>query len=387
MFEQDDGALRRGDRFEIPAGTTYLNAAGVSPIPRRVRGAGEKGILRKVAPWELSRASFYDIVEEAREAAASLIEARPGDVAIVGSASYGIATACRNLRLPAGSAVVTLAEEHPSPVYAWIRAAGESGAVHDEIARPDDHDWTGAVLRRLGDAGRPGVAVLSLTPLHWNDGARVDLAAVRQAADRVGAALVVDGTQAVGARPFSVAAIRPDFLVFPTYKWLLGPYGLAFLYVDPDRQAGVPLEEHTFSRLGADTITDRYERELRFMDGARRYDMGERSNFVTLPMAIEGIRLIREIGPERIEAHLRPLAARLVQGAADLGFSAPPPALGAAHLVGLRRVGADAAAIVARLSRRGVFVAARNGAIRVSPHIYNGIADIERFLVELAALA
>ncbi len=313
------------DLFEIPEGTTYLNAAGISPIPRRVREAGEAGVGRKAAPWTLSRASFYDIVEEARDAAAGLIGARPGDIAITGSASYGIATACLNLPLPAGCAVVTIEEEHSSPVYAWLRSAEASGAVHDEIPRPPDHDWTQAILNRLADPNRPRVAVLSLTPVHWNDGARLDLAPIRQAADRVGAALVVDGTQAVGVQPFPLTAIRPDFLVFPTYKWLLGPYGLAFLYADPARQAGVPLEEHTFSRLGADTITDRFDRELRFMDGARRYDMGERSNFVTLPMAVQGITLLREVGPAGIEAYLRPSRRGSSRARRPWASRRPPP--------------------------------------------------------------
>ncbi|TDR92968.1 aminotransferase class V-fold PLP-dependent enzyme [Enterovirga rhinocerotis] len=386
MGEHQPG-FGRTDLFGIPDGITYLNAAGVSPIPRPVREAGAAGVERKAAPWELSRASFYDIVEEARVAASSLIGCRPGDIAIVGSASYGIATACRNLPLPAGTAVVTIAEEHPSPVYAWIRAAEAAGAVHHEIPRPADHDWTAAILERIASRDLPRVSVLSLTPLHWNDGAILDLAAIRRAADTVGASLVVDGTQAIGVQPFPLAEIRPDFLVFPTYKWLLGPYGLAFLYVDPERQAGIPLEEHTFSRLGADTITNHYGRELRFMDGARRYDMGERSNFVTLPMGIAGMRLLSSWGAERISAYLRPLAGRLIEGAARLGFSAPPAHRVAAHLVGLRRDGTDAGAIAGRLAERGIHVSARNGAIRVAPHVYNDEADIDRFLDGLAESA
>jgi selenocysteine lyase/cysteine desulfurase len=387
VCDLDRPSFGRTELFAIPADITYLNSAGVSAIPEPVRIAGEAGVARKREPWTLSRASFYDIVEDAREAAAALIGARSGDIAIVGSASYGVATACRNLPVPGGTAVVTLEEEHPSPVYAWLRVAEENGAHLDEIARPDGHDWTGAILERLSDRTRPPVSLLSLTPLHWNDGGLVDLAAVRAAADRVGAALVVDGTQAVGAQPFSVEAVRPDFLVFPTYKWLLGPYGLAFLYADPERQAGIPLEEHTFSRLGADRITNHYARELRFMDGSRRYDMGERSNFITLPMATTGMRLISAFGPDRIEAYLRPLAARLVEGAAALGFTAPPAGRHAAHLVGLRRSDVDAAALVGRLAERGIHVAARNGAIRVSPHVYNDAADIERLLAGLAEFA
>lgn len=375
----------RSPLFDIPDDVVYLSAASVAPIPATVREAGDAGVLRKASPWRFSRRSFYDIVEEARAEAAELIGARAEDIAVVGSASYGIATAARNLPLAAGQAVLTIAEEHASPVYAWIRLAAERGATHEDLPRPPDHDWTAAILARLGDAARPPVGILSLTPLHWNDGARLDLARIRAAADAVGAALVVDGTQAIGAMPFSVAEVRPDFLTMPTYKWLLGPYGLAFLYVDPARQDGVPLEEHTFCRIGADTISNHYGRELAFMPGARRYDMGERSNFVTLPMAVAGIRLLKGFGIARISAHLGTLTARIAEGAEALGYTAPPAAVRAPHLIGLRREGTDAGAVAERLAARGVFVSARNGALRVAPHVYNDMADVERFLEALAA--
>lgn len=377
-------AYGRSPLFDIPEDVTYFNAAALSPIPRSVREAGERGVARKSSPWDLTRASFYDIVEEARTEAAGLIDARPEDIAIVGSTSYGIATAARNVVPGEGRVVLTLEDEHPSPVYAWIRLAQEGRALHEEIARPADHDWTAAILARLRDHARPPVGLVSLTAVHWNDGAVIDLAAVRVAADAVGAAVVVDGTQSIGVRPFSVREVRPDFLVFATYKWLLGPYGLAFLYADPERQGGVPLEEHTFSRRGADTLSNRYERELAFMDGARRYDMGERSNFVTLPMAVAGIRLVRGFGATAIAAHLAPLTARIAQGAAALGFTAVPDDRRAAHLIGLRRPDFDTGAAVAALAERRIFISARNGALRIAPHVYNDAADVERLLAALA---
>jgi selenocysteine lyase/cysteine desulfurase len=377
----------RSGLFEIPAAITYLNAASLSPIPTIVRDAGERGVNRKCAPWTFSRSSFYDIVEEARAEAARLIDARPQDIAIVGSASYGVATAAQNLKLPQGSAILTIEDEHPSPVYVWIRIAKDSGAVHEELPRPADHNWTAAILERLADRSKIPVSLLSLTPLHWNDGATVDLSAIRSAADAIGAIVVIDGTQSIGAEPFSVRRSRPDFMVFPTYKWLLGPYGLAFLYADPERQSGVPLEEHTFSRVGADTITNHYARELTFMEGARRYDMGERSNFVTLPMAIAGIQLIRSVGPAKIAAYLRPLTNRIAAGAAELGFESPPSQNRSGHVIGLRKANLDAGAVATRLAARQIHVSARNGAIRVAPHVYNDAADIERFLEGLTSVA
>ena len=370
------------DLFDIPAGRVYADAAFMTPIPHRVREAGEAGLLRKMAPWTLSRASFYEGVEALRAAVAGLIGASPDDMAITAATSYGIATAAANLPLAAGEAVLTMAQEHPSQVFAWIRAAGLADAVHEDLPRPADGDWTGAILRRLENGHTPRVAILALTAVHWTDGTALDLEAIGAAARQHRTALVVDGTQSVGVRPLDVRRVQPDFLAFATYKWLLGPYGLALLYAAPHRQDGRPLEEHTFSRLGADRITNRYGRELRFMAGARRYDMGERANFITVPMAEAGIGILREIGVERIEAYLRTLTDRLVAGAATLGLHAAPRH--AAHLLGLTGEGFDASAAVVALRERNIHLSAREDRLRIGLHIYNDERDVDALLRALA---
>ncbi|WP_159992431.1 aminotransferase class V-fold PLP-dependent enzyme [Roseomonas sp. 18066] len=369
--------------FDLPEGRIYADAAFMTPIPHAVRQAGEIGLARKSRPWELSRASFYDEVEALRAEAAALIGATPGDIALVAATSYGIATAAANLPLQAGEAVLTLQEEHPSQLFAWIRAAEDAGAMHEELPRPADGDWSAALLRRL-DAAGPRIAVLALTPVHWTDGATLDLEAIGAAARARGIALVLDGTQSVGVRPLDVRRVQPDFLTFATYKWLLGPYGLALLYAAPHRQEGRPLEEHAFSRRGADTLSNRYGRELRFMAGARRYDMGERANFMTVPMTTAGIALLRGIGVDVIEARLRQLTDRLAEGAARIGLRAAPHR--AAHLIGLGGEGFDAAAAVATLRARNIHVSAREDRLRIGLHIYNDERDVDALLQALAEI-
>lgn len=376
----DARALRA--RFEIPDDVAYFDAAFMTPAARAVREAGHAGVETKAAPWKLTRGSFYDDVEVLRAAAAGLIHAEPGDIAITAATSYGIAVAAANLPVAAGEAVLTMASEHPSQVFAWIGVTERAGAVHEELPRPSDGDWTAAILARLVAPG-PRVAILALTHVHWTDGSALDLERIGAAARAKGAALVVDGTQSVGVRPFDVRRIQPDFLAFATYKWLLGPYGLALLYAAPHRQDGRPIEEHTFSRLGADQLTNRYGRELRFMDGARRYDMGERANFVTVPMATAGIGILRQAGVENIEAHLRTLTDRIAEGAAKLGLDVP--AQRAAHLIGIRGAGFTAAEAVPALRARGVYVSAREDTLRVGVHVYNSEQDVTRLLDALAA--
>lgn len=370
--------------FPLPEGLTFLDAAFMTPIPHVVRAAGEQGVAAKASPWTLTRASLYDDVEALRAAAAALVNARADDIAVVGSTAYGIGTAAANLALPPGEVVLTMAGEHPSQVLPWLEAAALATALHEELPHPADGDWTRAVLERLRAPGARRIAVLALTAVHWSDGAALDLVAIGAAARAVGAALVLDGTQSVGVRPLDVQAVQPDFLAFAPYKWLLGPYGIGLLYAAPHRQLGRPLEQHAFSRLGADKLNNHYGRELRFMDGARRYDMGQRGNLVTVPMALAALRLVAELGVAANEARIRPLTDRLAAGAAELGFRAAP--IRAAHLCGLRAEGLDAAAAVAKLRQQGIVLSAREGALRFGVHVYNTAEDIDRALAALRRL-
>ncbi len=366
--------------FDIPPDVCYLNAGFVTPIPRCVRAAGEAGVAAKAAPWHLTRASFYTDVEAAREAAAGLIGAEAQDIAIVGATSYGIATAGANLALAPGQVVLVMEGEHASQTYEWIRLAEATGGELEILPRPADDDWTAAFLRRLADAVAPPVAIVAATNVHWVLGSALDLEAIGAAARARGAALVVDGTQSIGVRPFDVRRVDPDFLVFATYKWLLGPYGLAFLYAAPRRQHGRPLEQHAFSRAGADQAVNRYDFGLEFMPGARRYDMGERANFVTIPMAVAALRQVQAWGVPAIAARLRGLTTRAADAALAIGLETVPASLRSDNILGLRFPGGFPSGLVEHLAAGNIHVSARNDVLRVAPHVYNDEADIDRLI-------
>lgn len=365
--------------FDIPADLTYLNAAFMTPIPRASAAAGEAGIRVKLAPWKLTRASFYTEVEEARSEAAAVINARPEDIAIVAGTSYGIATAARNIVAPEGHAIIGIRGEHPSQTYAWQVQAERTGAAYEQVDREPDQSWAEAIIARLNDESRPPVAILALTQVHWSDGSLVDLVAIGEAARARNVALVVDATQSAGVMELDVGKIRPDFVAFATYKWLIGPYALAFLYAAPWRQEGDPLEQHAFCRVGADGYVNHYARDRDFMPGARRYDMGERSNFATLPVAIASIRYLRRIGLDRVRSHIEAVTDAMAAQAAALGISVLDKRLRSPHLLGLRGEGDFSDGVVKALAEAGVVVSARDGVVRVGPHIYTEAVDIDRF--------
>jgi selenocysteine lyase/cysteine desulfurase len=356
--------------FEIPADVTYLNAASMSPIPRVGRLAGEAGVAAKSAPWRIERAESDERSERARLAAARLIGAEADDIAIVGSVSYGIAVAGRNLPLAAGQRVIGVEGEHASQSLEWDRLAWASGAVVERVARPADGDWTAAVLSAIERPGAPPVGIAALTPQHWTDGSVIDLDRIAPVLRRHGAALVVDATQAAGVLKLDVGTLRPDFLVFPTYKWVLGPYSLAFLYAAPWRQDGVPVEQHTISRDEAGG----------FLPGARRYDMGERNNPIAVPIAIAGMELMGEWGQQAVAERLRYLTDLLAERAEALGAIVAERHLRVPHVLGLRFAGGVPEGLLERLAREEVYVSVRGGdVLRVSPHVFNDEADVARF--------
>lgn len=365
--QQDPVLAAQRDLFDLPREVAYLNAASFAPIPRPVRLAGEAGAAIKAMPWRIDQSGAP--AERVRAAAAALIGAGADDIALVGSISHAIATAARNLPVAAGSRILHLAAEHSSNVLAWERAAAAAGAEVEAVRRAPGEDWTAAVLAALARPGAAPVAVAALSPLHWTDGALVDLDRIAPAVRAKGAALVVDATQAVGAMPVDVARWRPDFLAFPTYKWLLGSYNLAFLYAAPHRQGGTPVEPNGYN-TGADGSP---------APGARRYDMGERNNLVTLPMAEAALDLVAGWGVPAIATRLAWATGRLAEVAVGMGLPVPDAAGRAGHILGLRLPGGLPEGLVARLAAGGVHAADRQGVLRLGPHVYTDEADIARF--------
>lgn len=364
--------------FSIPRETAYLDAAYMSPIPTAAVAAGEAGVRVKAEPWKMTIASYYDEVEEARQLAASMVGADADEIAIVAATSYGMAIAAANVPVPAGSAILLMENEHTSHRYVWYDLAQRAGACVDIVPQPADGDWTSAIVSAIQNSSRP-IAVVAGTLVHWFEGMAIDLEAVAAATRAAGASLVVDGTQWVGAIPFDVRRVRPDFLVFATYKFLLGPYRLAFLYADRRwHTEGRTLEHHSWNRMGGDK-SDFYKVAVaEFLPGARRFDMGERSDFAVLPIAIAAMKLIRGWTVERVFERLRHLSELVWAQAESRGLPLTRPRHPTPHIAILDigdRLAPDAAQ---ELKRADVHVTLRGTKMRVSPHVYNDDADIGR---------
>lgn len=373
------------DKFALPADVAYLDAAYMSPIPLAALEAGVAGTAVKSAPWKMTISAYYDGVEEARSLAAAMVGARPDDIAIGAATSYGIGVAAANVPVPAGSAILLMENEHPSHRYVWYELAALRGARVSIVPKPADGDWTTAIVAAVRNSDVP-ISVVAGTMIHWFEGTAVDLEAVAAASRAAGACLVVDGTQWVGALPFDVARVRPDFLSFATYKFLLGPYRLSFLYASERWQAqGRPIEHHSWNRVGGDRPDFYAAQVAAFLPGARRFDMGERSDFAVIPVAVEALRLLRGWGLENSFARLKYLNDLVWKQAQMRGLVSAPMKHRAPHISILDvgdRLPAD---IPARLKKENIHVTVRGSKVRVSPHVYNDERDVSRLFDALAA--
>ena len=205
--------------------------------------------------------------------------------------------------------------------------------------------------------------------------------AIRDALRRQGAALLVDATHSVGVIATDVKTLDPDFLIFPTYKWVLGPYGRAFVYVAKRHQDGVPLEQTSFGRRNVKAENPVYFADTRYLPDARRYDMGERDHFISMEMAAIGMEMLASWGAQAVAQRLAALTRRIADGLAGTNavqvleerFRAP-------HVLSLGFAGGMPADLIPALSKEQIYVAARLGRMRVSPHVYNEEADIDRFV-------
>jgi selenocysteine lyase/cysteine desulfurase len=162
------------------------------------------------------------------------------------------------------------------------------------VRRPDDGDWTAAVLEAIARPGAPPLALASISSVHWSDGGVVDLSRVAPALRAQGAALLVDATHSAGVLDLDVKKLDPDFVAFPTYKWLSGPYARAFLYVAKRHQGGVPLEQTSYGRRALRAEQKVYLSDLNYVGDARRFDMGERDHFISMEMAAIGMEMMHD---------------------------------------------------------------------------------------------
>jgi len=370
-------------QFNIPDEVAYFNCGYMGPLSKVVEEAGIKGVMQKSEPWKMTPTDFFTDSDIARGLFAQLINADAVDIALVPSASYGLAIAAKNIPLKEGQKILVLDEQFPSNIYCWQERCHETGAEIKTVPAPKDRDWTRAVLDQIDST----VAIAALPNNHWADGGLLDLVKIGAELRKVGAKLVLDVTQSLGAMPLDVQAVKPDFLIAAAYKWLLGPYSVGMMYVSPNNQNGSPIEYNWLNRAGSEDFSGLVNYQDEYQNGAVRYDMGQRANFALMPMAIATLRQILNWGVDNIYTNISATNSRISDAVRAFGLTSVPTEFRAGHFLGLEKAGGFSPTLLADLAKEKIYVSHRGNSLRITPHIYNNEDDCDRLIDALSRLS
>lgn len=374
-------------KFNLNKKFAYLNCAYMAPLLKKVEKAGIEGIKAKRQPNKVSGEDFFKDTETLRILYSDLINnPEPNRIVMIPSVSYGIGNVVNNIPIAKGENIVLTDGQFPSNVYPWKNHCDKHGADLIFVAAPDTEEqpgkkWNEEILNTITQKTK----AVSLGHVHWADGTLFDLKAIRKKCDEVGAALIIDGTQSIGALPFDIQDIKPDALIVAGYKWLLGPYTSGLAYYGPRFDQGEPIEQNWINRLNSEDFANLVNYQDEYEGGALRYGMGQQSNFIANPMLISSIKEIRKWGVDNIQGYCQQLIKSPLEEVKELGLYVEESSARGAHLFGIKFPTDKMESLSKSLKVNRVSVSVRGAFIRVSPHVYNDERDMKKLITALKA--
>lgn len=375
--------------FSLPEGIHYINCAYMAPLMKSVEEAGIEGLVKKRNPTAISPDDFFEESEELRVTFSRLINnPEPERIALIPSVSYGMANIAKNITFSKNDHIMVAGYQFPSNYYPWKQLAEETGVELKTIYPPEDLDgrgrrWNDIILESINENTR----LVALPHMHWADGTKFNLKAIRERVKKHDGLLIVDGTQSVGAFPFDVQEIKPDAVICAGYKWLMGPYALGVAYYGKYFDNGSPVEHNWINRKDSRDFTNLVNYQMDYEPGALRYEVGEHSNFILVPMLLEALRQIEKWGVDNIQEYCGKIADNGIKELRSAGFFIEDEKYRSNHLFGIYLPeGMRTSAVKQALEEKRIYVSTRGASVRVSPHLYNTEEDIEALVQVLKGL-
>ena len=366
--------------FNFPKEITYLNIASQSPSFKSVEKAGVASVLKKSQPYKITGADYFEPVIQLKKLFAQLIEVDDYNrIAMIPSVSYGIATVANNIKLNAGDEILLIDEQFPSNFYSWEKLAKKYDATINFVKQPSTEidcgkQWNSDILKAINKK----TALVAMGNIHWANGTLFDLKAIREKTSQHNALLIIDGSQSVGALPFSVKEINPDALICAGYKWLFGPYGCGYGYFSSYFDDGNPIEENWSNRLDSENFTNLTNYQPKYKPLANRYSAGESGSFIYVQMQIAALKQIIEWTPKSIQDYCKDVSRKAIIELQKLGCTLEKPEDRTHHLFGFQLPNnTNIKLLKEKLNEQQIFVSFRGDFIRVSCHLYTTINDFK----------
>ena len=369
--------------FSFPEEITYLNIASQSPSFKAIEKAGADALAKKSLPYKITTTDYFEPVTELNKLFAQLIDVDDYNrIANIPSVSYGIATVANNIKLNEGDEILLIDEQFPSNYYSWKKLADKYNAQIKFVKQPNTKEncgkqWNVDLLSAINDK----TALVAMGNIHWANGTLFDLKAIRKKTHQHNSLLVIDGSQSVGALPFSVKEINPDALICAGYKWLFGPYGCGYAYYGSYFDNGNPIEENWSNRLGSEDFSKLTSYQPKYKPLANRYSVGESGSFIYVQMQIAALKQVIAWTPEAIQEYCKSISEPAALELQKLGCIVENSNDRTHHLFGFQLPNTiDISLLKQKLSEQQVFVSFRGDFIRVSCHVYNDANDFKTLI-------
>ncbi|MCB9251963.1 MAG: aminotransferase class V-fold PLP-dependent enzyme [Flavobacteriales bacterium] len=367
--------------FSLESGIHYLNCGYKAPLLKISEEAAIKALVRDRNPWAIKPEDFFSDSESVKNSYARIVNAQSDEIAIIPSVSYGLSSILKNIRPKEGGKAITLMDEFPSGYFSlerWCREnKNELKVIGPGVGKSSGRSWNEEILKQIDGSA----SVVLISSIHWMNGIRYDLKEIGKKCRENGAVFVVDGTQSVGSLPINVKECNINAMVCAGYKWLMGPYSLALAYFDDSFYEGTPLEESWMNRTNSAEFSNLTQYDENYRPGAGRYNVGETSNFILMPLLSESLKQIEKWRPENIQDYCHNLIKPLKEYLNEIGSELESEEYFCNHLFALslpERINMEK--LKSALSQNRVIVSVRGKYIRVSVNVFNDENDLAKLI-------
>lgn len=364
--------------FSLEEGIHYLNCSYKAPLLKTIEQVAMDSLVRERNPYKITVDTFFEDAQSVRAEFGKLVNSETGNIAIMPSVSYGIATILKNVNGDKHSNAVVVENEFPSDHLAIQKWCATRNAEL-RVVSPDKglKDISTSFNQNILNSIDANTSLVLMSTIHWMNGIKFDLEAIGNRCQELGVRFVLDGTQSVGALPIDVKKYKVDALIAAGYKWLLGPYTSALAYIGPSFHEGEPIEESWMNRINARNFSNLTDYSYDYTPAAGRFNMGQVSNFISLPMIKTALQQLNSWSPAAIQEYTRLLNAPLINYLNELGIQQEPEENRAHHLFGIRlNESIDAEKLKGLLEDQRVYISVRGTNIRVASHLFNDKEDI-----------
>ncbi|MEM9346218.1 MAG: aminotransferase class V-fold PLP-dependent enzyme [Planctomycetota bacterium] len=366
--------INMADEFPVLGEVNYLNHAGCSPMCARVADAVRE-CTDRATTGHLADNQWYHDVLAAKPLLADLVNARgKHEIAFVPNTVIGLSMLAGGLDWVKGDRVVISDVEYPANRYPWTDLRRRGVEVVEAKQGPDYRIDIDDVIGLINDRTR----VVALSHVQFGTGYRIDLKPIADEVHAAGGLLCVDAIQSLGVRPMDVQAMGIDFLAAGAHKWLLGSEGAGFIWCDEDlcQQLHPPIA----GVLGRVNALDYGNYDERWLPDARRFETGTMSVLALRAMRAS-VGLLLEVGIDTVWSRIDALCQYLRGRLTDRGYTivSPPGPNERSGIIAIdwpERI-EEHERVVTDLAKQKIMITNRMGHLRITPHFYNTIEQLD----------